>query len=93
MIRVDDDCMSACTMMIGRIPAANICVSPVAQFAFHSAYSMSFAGPVYAKEATRLIWQYYPDELRKLLAERGWDGGEHPDFIYIKGTEIYELCD
>lgn len=93
-IAVMDDCMSACTMMLGRIPAANVCVSDNAQFAFHSAYQMTFAGPTFAKEATRLMWSYYPEAVRARLRLEGWAGGdvEHPDFIYIKATEFYELC-
>ena len=93
-IRVDDDCMSACTFMLGRLKADNVCVSDIAQFAFHSAYQMSFAGPVFAKEATRLMWQYYPEPVKVKLREAGWASGEveHPDFIYIKATEFYELC-
>src|SRR6478736_1757234 len=51
-LKVDDDCMSACTFLVGRIDPANVCVSPVTHFAFHSAYVMTFAGPMYAEEAT-----------------------------------------
>lgn len=93
-IVVADDCMSACTFMLGRLDAANVCVTPHAQFAFHSAYQMSFAGPVFSKEATRLMWQYYPEEVKVKLREAGWASGEveHPDFIYIKATEFYDLC-
>lgn len=92
-VRVEDDCMSACTFLIGRLPEANVCVSDIAQFAFHSAWVMTFAGPMYAQEATRLMWQYYPEKVKVKLRELGWDGGEHPDFVYIKGTDLFPLCE
>jgi hypothetical protein len=94
-VAVTDDCMSACTFILGRVPASNVCVTDNAQFAFHSAYQMTFGGPVFAKEATRLMWQYYPEAVKVKLREAGWESGEvpHPDFIYVKATEFYELCD
>lgn len=94
-VAVTDDCMSACTFILGRVPASNVCVTDNAQFAFHSAYAMSFSGPVFAKEATRLMWQYYPEAVKVKLREAGWESGEvpHPDFIYVKATEFYELCE
>lgn len=92
-ITVMDDCMSACTFLVGRIKDENVCVSDIAQFAFHSAYVMTMMGPMYAEEATRLMWNYYPERVKVKLRELGWDGGEHPNFVYIKGTDLYPLCD
>jgi hypothetical protein len=94
-IKVNDDCMSACTFLIGRLPDKNVCVSEHAQFAFHSAYMMTFAGPMFAKEATRLMWQYYPEKVKEKLRAAGWESGEkeHPDFIYVKGTDLFNRCE
>lgn len=93
-VAVTDDCMSACTFLLGRLNASSVCVTENAQFAFHSAYAMTFAGPVFAKEATRLMWQYYPEQVKEKLRAAGWESGEveHPEFIYVKATEFYELC-
>lgn len=94
-VKVNDDCMSACTFLIGRLPDKNVCVSEHAQFAFHSAYMMTFAGPMFAKEATRLMWQYYPEKVKEKLRAAGWESGEveHPDFIYVKGTDLFNRCE
>lgn len=96
-VRIDDLCMSACTMLTGLVPDYNVCVSPYAILAFHSAWVMSFAGPMHSKEGTSLLWNIYPEKVQQKLKERGWDGTDginpHPEFIYFKGTDFYPLCD
>lgn len=92
-VQIDDLCMSACTMVTGLIPAENVCVSPYAIMAFHSAWVMSFSGPQHSKEGTALLMNIYPDKVREKLLERGWNGVDpHPEFIYFKGTDFYPLC-
>lgn len=88
-IMVDDVCISACTLITGLIPDANVCVSPTAVFAFHSAWS---GYGTYSSEGTRLIWQIYPEAIKEKLRALGWDGNEHPDLVYIKGTDLYRPC-
>lgn len=89
-VRVDDVCISACTLITGLLRPENVCVSPTAVFGFHSAWSGMGS---YSSEGTRLIWEIYPQVLRDLLKERGWDGpSPHPDLLYVRGTELYEEC-
>lgn len=92
-VRIDDLCMSACTLITGLVPDPAVCVSPYAIMAFHSAWFMTPFGPQFSPEGTRLLWNIYPEKVREKLKANGWDGSEHPDFIYFKGTDFYPLCD
>lgn len=92
-VRIDDLCMSACTLATGLLPDEDVCVSPYAIMAFHSAWVMTFGGPAHSKQGTDLLWAIYPEKVKEKLRERGWDGGEHPEFIYFKGTDFYKACD
>lgn len=91
-VRIDDLCMSACTLITGLVPYENVCVSPYAIMAFHSAWVMTFAGPQFSKEGTALIWNVYPEPVKQKLREAGWGGGEHPEFIYFPATDFYPEC-
>lgn len=90
-VRVEGFCVSACTLMTGLLEDKNICVSPFSVFAFHSA---GF-GPLYqySEAGTKLIWTVYPERVKKLLADNGWNHpSEHPDLLYIRGTDLYKEC-
>lgn len=99
---VDGMCLSACTMVVGLIPADRLCATPYAILGFHSAWFPTPIGPQHSSEGTRLVWQTYPIELRRLLVSRGWNGdpashrtdptaNRHPELIYIAAPEIYEF--
>lgn len=35
----------------------------------------------------------YPERVKKLLADNGWNHpSEHPDLLYIRGTDLYKEC-
>lgn len=92
-VRVEGFCISACTFILGIIPRDRVCVSDQAIFGFHSAWSPGPDGrPKYSAEGTNLIWNLYPKFVRDILTKLGWDGGEHPSVLYVKGTEFYPLC-
>lgn len=92
-VRIDDLCMSACTLATGLLADANVCVSRYAILAFHSAWVMSFAGPMHSPEGTALLWNIYPEQVKEKLREAGWNGTDpHPNFIYFKGTDFYPEC-
>lgn len=93
---IDGMCISACTLVVGLIPAERICVTPFAQLAFHSAYIPTSRGPQHSSEGTRLAWQIYPEYIRELLRERGWNGGhaktnEHPNLLYLDANDLRPL--
>lgn len=89
---LDDICISACTLVLGLVPLRDVCANPHAVFGFHSAWINSFAGPVYSKDGTALVWALYPENVRARLKELGWDGGEHPDLVFVKATEFVPSC-
>lgn len=92
---IDGLCISACTMVTGLIPANRVCVTEHAILAFHSAS----LGLSHSQEGTRLLWQVYPERVRQMLRERGWegyDGKEHGSLIYIGGDDllmIFHRCE
>jgi hypothetical protein len=90
---IDGMCISACTMITGLLPTENVCVTPFARLAFHSAYIQYPDGRTeFAREATRLIWMIYPPHVRDMLLQRGWqEGMEHPDLIYIEGADLHRI--
>jgi hypothetical protein len=93
---IDSLCLSACTLVVGLVPLERICATPYARLGFHSAWFMTMIGPRHSSEGTRMLWQIYPQQLRKLLVQRGWDGGnpetnEHSDLIYIDNDDLLTL--
>jgi hypothetical protein len=96
---IDGMCISACTLLTGIVDDDRVCVTRRGQLVFHSA-------TVYGQhhgEATRIIWNIYPERVREMLRRRGWDGegrngrgNEHIELIYISGPELrtlYKDCD
>lgn len=93
-IVVDGDCLSACTLVLGYIPADRLCFTPAAKFGFHAAWSKDKDGqPVYSEPGTTLIWQQYPPWIRSWLHEQG---GLTQKMLYLQGKELaamYNRCD
>lgn len=87
---VKGECISACTLMIGLLNPAQVCVTPDAMFAFHSA--KDGAGS-FSQVGTQIIWYIYPKWVRELLAKHGMGPDiEHPELIWIPGTTFYHQC-
>ena len=94
-VRIEDVCISACTMVLGLIPADRVCAEPNAKFGFHSAWQLGPFGPVFSREGTRLVWNIYPDAVQAELIKRGWDGeGDkpHPELLYVPATRFVKEC-
>src|SRR5216683_5358902 len=91
---IDGPCLSACTMLLGVIPRERICVTPRARLGFHAAWHPSGNGQaVTSREATRLLMDIYPEEVRSWIARRG---GLSPRMMYLSGRELtamYQTCD
>ena len=91
-LKLDGFCISACTLFLGIVPPKSTCATPGSFFGFHSAASGSGE---YADEGTRLLWNIYPETVRKKLIDNGWDGMSHtphPNLIYVPANEIMETC-
>ncbi len=94
-VEVRDFCLSACTLVLAFIKPENLCATPGAVFGFHSAHTIGPRGNEFAKEATRLVWNIYPERVRQVLRDRGWDGDgdqAHPDLLYVPASEFVKTC-
>lgn len=89
---IDGMCMSACTFVFHFVRPDRVCMTPRAVFAFHSAWREDEnEKPVFAREATRMVWHMYPQWLRDMLLAKGWDGNGDKwqmDFIYLTYDEM-----
>src|SRR2546423_6530213 len=91
---IDGPCLSACTMLLGVIPRNRICVTPRARLGFHAAWHPGGNGhQVTSREATQLLMDIYPEEVRGWIARRG---GLSPRMKYLSGRELtamYQTCE
>lgn len=90
-VEIDGLCASACTMLLGIIPANRICVTPRAVLEFHSAWDI--AGNQSVSDAgTRLLWAHYPAKIRSWITRHGGLGTR---IIYLRWPELatmYSRC-
>jgi hypothetical protein len=90
---IDGICSSACTLVLGIIPAERICVTANATLGFHAAWRPGFLGfKVINEPATRTLWSFYPEPIRQWIAR---NGGLGSDMIYLSGPELaamYREC-
>ena len=78
-VRIVGPCQSACTVLLGHIPASRICVMPNASFGFHQAH---------LPEATATLWRGYSKGIRGWINARG---GLTPDFKWMSAPDIYKF--
>ncbi|HEY4994962.1 MAG TPA: hypothetical protein VII21_01560 [Aestuariivirga sp.] len=78
-VRIVGPCQSACTVLLGHIPARRICVMPNASFGFHQAH---------LPEATATLWRGYSSGIRGWINARG---GLTPDFKWMSAPDIYKF--
>lgn len=71
-VRIDGECTSACTTVLGIVPRENVCVTPQARFGFHKAMSWSPATGWIVDDywTNMLITKYYPPVVRAWLKLR-----------------------
>jgi hypothetical protein len=89
---IDGTCASACAMLLGVLPRNQICVTPRAVFAFHSAWEPTPGGNKLSKAGTKYMWANYPSNVRKWISLHG---GLRSGFIYLRGPDLaamYPAC-
>ncbi len=87
---VDGPCYSACTMLLGMVPRAQVCVTSRAVFGFHAAWNFGDNGQrVTSTSATHALYDLYPASVRSWIAHRG---GLSPQLKYMRGSAIYPMC-
>jgi hypothetical protein len=89
---IDGMCASACTMVLGYIPANRICVTPRAVLGFHAAWNPSRYGKHIHHKGTNQLMETYPPIIRQWIAS---NGGLTPEYKYLRGRELammYKPC-
>lgn len=76
-VRIVGPCQSACTVLLGHIPRARICVTPQASFGFHLAHLPS---------AQATLWQAYQPDIRAWIKAHG---GLRQDFMWMRAPDVY----
>lgn len=83
---VDGPCNSACTLLLGKLPRRQICITDRASLGFHAAWTPDQAGrPVASAAWTRVLWSNYPQHIRQWISRHG---GLTPHMIYLRGQEL-----
>jgi hypothetical protein len=93
--RIDGMCISACTFMLGLIPRQDICTTERGVFGFHSASIDLGIMSAHSPEATRLMAQIFPKDVKTVLKEKGFDpdsGEPHPELLYIPAETFVKVC-
>lgn len=86
---IDGLCASACTIVLGAIPADRICVTSSATLGFHAAWDFGSNGrAVTNPEATHMLYSMYPSQVKRWIAQRG---GLTPHMIFLKGKQLQSM--
>lgn len=92
-IIIDGTCSSACTLVLGIVPARRICITKNARFGFHAAWRPGFLGlHVVNAPATRTLMSLYPMPIRQWIVR---NGGLGDTTIYLSGRDLaglYRRC-
>jgi hypothetical protein len=75
--------------VLGAVPHDKICVTSRASLGFHAAWDPGAGGrPVTNVEATHMLYEMYPDTIRRWIARRG---GLTPHMIFLRGQQLMSL--
>lgn len=86
---IDGRCLSACTLVLGIVPRARICVTHNATLGFHAAWNPDGAGQrVISAAGTRALWNIYPPAVRQWIRR---NGGLAREMIFLRGRDLAEL--
>lgn len=91
LVRIEGECNSACTILLGIIESDHICAARNGEFGFHSA---SIGPGIYSEDGTVMLWSFYRDSrTERVLKKHGWEGpSRHPELIMIDAEEIVRPC-
>jgi len=83
---VDGNCLSACTLVLGLVPNAQLCVTARARFGFHSAWMPDSDGnPIASPVGTQALWDIYPTTVQHWISRHG---GLSRKMIYLQGHDL-----
>jgi hypothetical protein len=89
---IDGQCLSACTLVLGVLPAQRICVTPRAVLGFHATRASDVFSTTQSGWSTQTLLQMYPPPVRKWIVSHG---GLTDQMIYLGGaqlTALYRVC-
>jgi hypothetical protein len=89
---IDGRCLSACTLVLGVVPAQRICVTPRAVLGFHATRTSSLFSTTPSPWSTETLLQMYPVAVRQWIVGHG---GLRERMIYLSGgqlTAMYRAC-
>ena len=93
LVVIDGVCLSACTLVLGIVPADRICITKRATIGFHAAWLPGPSGRrVHSAAGTQALWEYYPANVRQWITSRG---GLSQKMLYLRGSELaamYPQC-
>ena len=78
-VRIVGPCQSACTVLLGHIPASRICVTADASFGFHLAH---------LPQATATLWSAYSPGIKAWINAHG---GLTHEFIWMRAPDTYRF--
>jgi hypothetical protein len=91
---IDGICNSACTLVLGIVPANKICVTPKASLGFHAAYfdkSYTLGIKVTSYAGTNELLSYYPSPVKEWINRHG---GLTPEMKRVKsGPALWSMVD
>jgi hypothetical protein len=83
---IDGPCESACTLILGIIPSARLCVTPRARFGFHAAWRFDDDGrSIGSPGGTQFLINTYPEPVRAWVLK---NGGLSSRMIYLSGNGL-----
>ena len=83
---IDGPCDSACTLILGIIPSARLCVTARASFGFHAAWRLDDNGrQIDSPAGTRFLISTYPEPVRAWIVK---NGGLKSRTIYLTGNGL-----
>jgi hypothetical protein len=91
---IDGICNSACTLVLGIVPAKHICVTPRASLGFHLAYfdqRWTAGMKITSYSGTQELMQYYPQPVKDWIARHG--GLTSKMKHVVNGAELWALVD
>jgi hypothetical protein len=86
---IDGPCESACTLILGIIPADRLCVTARARFAFHAAWRLDDDGRrTSSPVGTKFLFETYPEPVRGWIVK---NGGLTSRTIYLTGNGLLAI--
>ena len=87
-VKIDGDCLSACTLALGILPPPQVCMTDRARLGFHAAWEPDENGtPVTSSIGTEALWMFYKQsKVHRWITK---NGGLTSKMIYLKGKDAY----